>query len=154
MRSSGYRLPLVYTQIRGMIRSYRDLVVWQLGIDLVVETYALAKRLPKAETYGLASQMQRAAVSIAANIAEGHGRDHRGDYLRMLSIAKGSLTELETLLIVTERVMFLTARDNKGAWVLCDRLGRMLPSLSRRLRESSSLAPSPQPLTRSTRPSG
>jgi four helix bundle protein len=120
-----------------MIRSYRDLIVWQLGMDLVVETYRLTTMLPKTETYGLKSQMQRAAVSVVANIAEGHGRDHRGDYLRMLSIAKGSLTEHETLLTVTERIGMLTSDVTRDAWLLCDREGRLLRKLSQSLQQST-----------------
>jgi hypothetical protein len=74
-----------------VVKSYKDLLVWQKAMDLVVESYKISKRLPRTETYGLASQIQRAAVSIPANIAEGHGRDHLGEYLHHLSIANGSL---------------------------------------------------------------
>lgn len=78
------------------VESYRDLKVWNKAMDLVVEAYTLAKQLPKMETYGLVNQIQQSAVSVLANIAEGHGREHLGDYLRHLSIANGSLKELET----------------------------------------------------------
>ena len=78
------------------IKSYRDLLVWQKAIEIVVTSYRVAGELPKSELYGLTAQMQRAAVAIPANIAEGHGREHLGDYLHHLSIASGSLTELET----------------------------------------------------------
>jgi four helix bundle protein len=78
------------------VKSYRDLKVWEKAMDLVVESYRITKLLPRGEAYGLATQIQRAAVSIPANIAEGHGIDHLGDYLRHPSMAKGSLTELET----------------------------------------------------------
>ena len=71
------------------VKSYRDLQVWQKAMALVVESYSVAKFLPKSESYGLIGQMQRAAVSVPANIAEGHGREHLGDYLRHLSIANG-----------------------------------------------------------------
>jgi len=71
------------------LKSYRDLEVWQKGVDLVVLLYQLTKLFPDDERYGLISQIRRAAVSIPANIAEGYGRTHRGDYLRHLSIAKG-----------------------------------------------------------------
>jgi four helix bundle protein len=84
------------------ISSYRDLHVWQRGMDLVVESYRLTEKLPKAELYGLVSQIRRAAVSIPANIAEGHGRYHTREFLRHLSISKGSLRELETELLVVE----------------------------------------------------
>jgi len=75
------------------IRSYRDLKVWQKAMDLAVDCYRLSRRLPRSEMYGLSSQMQRSAASIPANIAEGHGREHLGDYLHHLSMANGSLME-------------------------------------------------------------
>ncbi len=78
------------------IRSYRDLIVWQKGMDLVVECYRLSKKLPASEQYGLSAQIQRSAASIPANIAEGHARRHTGDYVHHLSMAVGSLAELET----------------------------------------------------------
>ena len=68
-------------EINMSIRSYQDLLVWQKAMDLVVECYRITTLLPKNETYGLVNQMQRVAVSVPANIAEGHGRDHLGDYL-------------------------------------------------------------------------
>jgi four helix bundle protein len=75
------------------VRSYRDLIVWQKAMDLVVESYRLSRLLPKSEVYGLGSQLQRAAVSVPANIAEGQGREHLGEYVHHLSIANGSLME-------------------------------------------------------------
>ena len=90
-----------------MVHSYRDLQVWQKATDLVVECYRLSKLLPTTERYGLAGQIQRAAISIPANIAEGHGREHLGDYLHHLSVANGSLMELETHLLITNRLGYL-----------------------------------------------
>ena len=84
-----------------MIRSYRDLLVWQRAMALAESCYRLTGRLPSRETYGLSSQVRRCAVSVPANIAEGHARLHRGDYIRYLSIARGSLSELETLLVLS-----------------------------------------------------
>ncbi len=72
-------------------------------MDLVTGCYRLTKQLPSSETYGLAGQIQRSAVSVPANIAEGHGRDSIGDYLRFLSVANGSLRELETELMIAAR---------------------------------------------------
>jgi four helix bundle protein len=80
-----------------VIRTFRDLEVWQRAMDLVKAAYALTGKLPQHERYGLASQIQRAAVSVPANIAEGHARDSTREYLRFLSIAIGSLAELSTL---------------------------------------------------------
>ena len=88
----------------AVVRSYRDLQVWEKGMDLVVDDYRFAKSLPKSELYGLTSQMQRAAVSVPANIAEGHGREHLGEYLHHLSMANGSLMELETHCLLAVRL--------------------------------------------------
>jgi len=82
------------------VRSYRELKVWQKGIELVKLTYGLTKSFPKSETYGLVSQMQRAAVSIPSNIAEGQGRQHTGEFRQFLYVALGSAAELDTQLVV------------------------------------------------------
>ena len=89
------------------VRNYRDLRVWQKSMDLVVTSYELAKQFPQSELYGLVSQIQRAAVSIPANMAEGHGREHLGDYLHHLSMANGSLMELETHFLLAGRLGYL-----------------------------------------------
>ncbi|MFT3726450.1 MAG: four helix bundle protein [Terricaulis sp.] len=86
------------------IRSYRDLVAWQRAMDLAASVYALTKHWPREELYGMTSQTRRAAVSVAANIAEGYGRDNLGSYLQFLRIAQGSLKELETHLLIAKRV--------------------------------------------------
>jgi four helix bundle protein len=115
------------------LRNYQELKVWQAGIRLVVVTYALTKRFPKSEVYGLTSQMQRAAVSIPANIAEGYGRIHRGDYLRYLSVANGSLKELETEILIAREMGYVPASQAGEVSRLTDELGRMLGALTRRL---------------------
>ncbi len=89
------------------VRSFRDLRVWQRGMDLVLQVYDLTKRFPREELYALVQQIRRAAVSIPANIAEGHARQHRKEYLQHLSISRGSLAELLTLFLVAERVGYL-----------------------------------------------
>jgi len=94
-----------------VIQSYRDLIVWQKAVDLAPEVYRLIRRFPKEETYGLADQARRAAVSIPANIAEGQARQHTREFLQHLSIAKGSLGELDTLLIVAGRLRYLTEQE-------------------------------------------
>ena len=86
------------------IRSYRDLVVWQKGMDLVTSCYEATESLPDNERYGLTNQVRRAAISVPANIAEGYGRYHLGDYIRHLRVANGSLFELETELLLIERL--------------------------------------------------
>jgi four helix bundle protein len=82
------------------VRSYRELKVWQKGIELVKKVYIITHGFPRSELYGLASQMQRAAVSIPSNIAEGQGRQHTGEFRQFLHIAIGSAAELDTQLVV------------------------------------------------------
>jgi four helix bundle protein len=116
------------------IKSYRDLQVWQKAMDLVVESYKVTRLLPKVETYGLASQIQRAAVSIPANIAEGHGREHLGDYIHHLSIANGSLMELETHFFIANRLSYITEAQLQSALDNAAELGRMLAGLISKLK--------------------
>ncbi len=113
------------------VRTHRDLVVWQRGMDAAIEVYALVGRLPKNERLGLASQMRRAAASIAANIAEGAGRVHRGDYLRFISIARGSQMELDTHLELAVRLGYLSEAEVARAQAMLDQTGKMLATLIR-----------------------
>ena len=92
---------------RHPVKGYRDLLVWGRAMDLVVEAYRLTEAFPREERYGLVQQVRRAAVSVPSNIAEGHGRDHLGDYLRQLSVANGSLMELETQVLIAGRMGYL-----------------------------------------------
>jgi four helix bundle protein len=84
--------------------TFKDLIVWQKSIELTKIVYAITAQFPKSETYGLASQMQRCSVSIPSNIAEGHGRNNRGEYIQFLGIAYGSCSELETQLVITKSI--------------------------------------------------
>ncbi|CDX43149.1 S23 ribosomal protein [Mesorhizobium sp. SOD10] len=86
------------------IESYRDLVVWQQAMDLAVSIYETTRAWPKEELYGLTTQLRRAAASVPANIAEGYGRESRASYQQFLRIAQGSLKELETHLLIAQRV--------------------------------------------------
>jgi len=122
-------------QTPGKIQSYRDLVVWRRAVDLVADTYRLTARLPARETYGLSSQMQRAATSVPANIAEGHGRRSTGEFLHHLSIANGSLKELETHLIVAVRLGYVQQEEIEPLLRESDEIGRMLTALMRSLRD-------------------
>jgi four helix bundle protein len=123
------------------VQSFRDLRVWQSGMQLVVAVYGLTRNLPKSETYGLSSQMQRAAVSIPANIAEGRSRQHLGEYLQFLSIARGSLGELETYLDLLPLLAYATSADTRSVLDLAASVSRQLValrgSLSSRLKEES-----------------
>jgi four helix bundle protein len=101
---------------------------------LVVESYRVAKILPKSETYGLIGQIQRAAVSIPANIAEGHGREQLGDYLRHLSVANGSLMELETHCLIAVELEYVSRDQMTSVLNMAGEVGRMLTGLTRKLR--------------------
>jgi four helix bundle protein len=116
------------------VKSYRDLQVWQKAIALVVESYRVAKLLPRTENYGLIGQIQRAAVSVPANIAEGHGREHLGDYLRHLSFANGSLMELETHFLIAVELGYVTREQSATLMSMTSEVGRMLNGLTRKLR--------------------
>ena len=117
-----------------VIKSYRDLQVWQKAMDLVVESYKVANLLPKHELYSLAAQIQRAAVSIPANIAEGHGREHLGDYLHHLSCSNGSLMELETHFLIARKLLYITDSQLECALNHSAELGRMLAGLISKLK--------------------
>ena len=111
------------------LQSYRDLEVWQVSVDLTVAIYELTRPMPPEEKFGLTSQIRRAATSIPANIAEGYGRSHRKEYLRHLSIARGSLCELETHLILAGRLGFITREATQPTWEMVRRVGQMLHKL-------------------------
>jgi len=117
------------------IRSFKDLKVWQQSVDLAVHVYAVTKAWPKEEMYGLTSQARRAATSIAANIAEGYGRENRGSYQQFLRIAQGSLKELETHLIVAQRIDIATEAQMAELNPQIESVGILLRSLIRRLSE-------------------
>lgn len=117
------------------IESYRDLVVWQKGMDLAAEAYRLAGIMPKAEQFRLTAQLLRAAASVPANIAEGHSRGTRKDYANFVSIARGSLAEVETFLILAVKVGLLKEPDVGTAISLATEVSKMLTVLWNRLRE-------------------
>jgi four helix bundle protein len=115
------------------INSYRDLEVWKKAMDLVTECYEMTKNFPKNETFGLSSQLQRAAVSIAANISEGHARQHTKEFLHSLSIAYGSLAELETHIEIAKRLGYITADTVIKLNDKTTTIGRMLNGLRKSL---------------------
>jgi four helix bundle protein len=113
----------------AVIRSFRDLRVWQAAMNLVEQVYLLTRTFPKHEIYGLASQMQRAAVSIPSNIAEGHTRAYSKEYLQHLSIARASLAELQTQLEITGRLKYYPPEKLSLLVEQADSLGKQLSSL-------------------------
>jgi four helix bundle protein len=126
--------------------TYRDLETWQKGMDLVEECYRVTASFPRSELYGLTSQVRRAAVSIPANIAEGHCRRTTGPYVNHVSIAIGSPGELETCIELAFRLGFLSRAESPKLQATCDSVGRLLNGLHRSLEhKASSNAESPPP---------
>jgi four helix bundle protein len=115
------------------INSYRDLKVWQDAMQLVQEVYALSRRFPKSEQFSLRSRLQRAVVSIPSNIAEGHARSRTKEYLRFVSIARGSLAETETQIMLAERLSYASSNEAAAMLGRMDELGRMLRRLEQAL---------------------
>jgi len=115
------------------IQSYRDLKVWQQGMDLTEVCYRITRQFPKDELYGMTAQIRRAAVSVPANIAKGHGRNSRGDYAHFLRVAQGSLKELETPLLLAQRIGLTIEKVVEPIVSKCDTLGKMLRALIRAL---------------------
>jgi four helix bundle protein len=111
-----------------MLRSYRDLEVWKRSLILIADVYRLTGKLPLDERFGLTAQMRRAAVSVTCNIAEGYGRATRGEYLNHLSVARGSLNEVEALCLVCASLELLSPADRD---VLDDHLMQMRRMLGR-----------------------
>jgi four helix bundle protein len=112
-----------------MSNTYRDLKVWQRSLDLAEQIYRLTTNFPASEVYGLSSQMRRAAVSVASNIAERWGRRSRKDYGRFVLVARGSNDELQTQLVIAERLGFGSAEQFVEANALSDEIGKMLCGL-------------------------
>jgi four helix bundle protein len=111
------------------------LTVWRAAVDLAVTCYSETKGFPSSETYGMVSQIRRASASVAANIAEGHGRENTGAFVQFLRIAQGSLKELETHVFISERVGLLPEAGRQRIFLLTDEVGKMLRSLIRSLQQ-------------------
>ena len=115
------------------MQGYKELIVWQKAMDLVEAIYRVTQSFPRSEVYGLANQMQRAAVSVPSNIAEGHGLKQTQAYIRHIAIASGSLAELETQLEISDRLGYLPS-DERTVIAQANEVGRMLSGLRQSLR--------------------
>ncbi len=122
------------------ISNYRDLKVWQVAMETAEEVYRLVGSFPKGEKYGLVVQLQRAAVSVPSNIAEGHARDSTKEFLHHISVSLGSLAELETQMMLAQRLSYVEKDKLQAFLVGVDELGKMLRGLQKSLK--SKLAPS------------
>lgn len=114
-------------------KNYKDLKVWNKSMAMVKMLYLLVRKLPKEESYALSDQMRRAAVSIPSNIAEGQGRHTQKEFNQFLSMAKGSVFELETQLIICVQINYLTEEDIQPILSLLSEIGKMLNALQRHL---------------------
>ncbi len=117
-----------------MIKDFKDLLVWQKAMDLAVVVYQLVKKLPKEENYALGDQIRRAVVSISSNIAEGQARNSTKEFIQFLAIAKGSKAELETQLLLCEKIEYLKPEETNTALILLTEVGKMLNALQNRLK--------------------
>ena len=115
------------------VQSYRDLIVWQKSMDLVVEIYCSTQNFPRTETYGLIAQLRRAAVSIPSNIAEGHDRLSTGEFKQFLGHARGSLVEVETQILISQRLGYLEPSQSTNLLKRTTEIAKILNGLLRSL---------------------
>jgi four helix bundle protein len=115
------------------VQSYRELEVWQVAMELAVKCYEETRAFPREEIFGMTAQIRRAAASVPANIAEGQGRQHTKEFLHHLSIARGSLMEMETHVILIQRVGLLSDKSMAELLQLSERISRMLTALRKAL---------------------
>ena len=128
------------------IRSYQDLEAWKLGIGLTKSVYRITGSFPDAERFGLVSQLRRASVSIPSNIAEGWGRGSTAEYARFLKIARGSLFEIETQLIIAAELGFVAEHDRRALTDETKQCGRVLSGLLRSIEAKLDRGTQPQSL--------
>jgi four helix bundle protein len=119
------------------VKDYRELIVWQKAMDFVEAVYRTTSRFPKEELYGLTIQMRRAAVSIPSNIAEGQARSTTNDFLRFLAIAYGSLKEIETQILIAERLGYINDRQSGTHVQSTTEIARLISGLAKSLKKRS-----------------
>ena len=115
---------------------YRQLKVWQKAMDLTVEIYSLVNKFPREENYALSDQMRRSVVSIPSNIAEGQGRNSVKEFVNFLSIARGSLWELETQIEISERLHYIDSGQKNKVYEQTEEIGKMLNALATSLEQT------------------
>ncbi|MFZ4704508.1 MAG: four helix bundle protein [Bacteroidales bacterium] len=120
----------------GQVNSYKDLQVWQKSMEIVIAVYSESKMFPANEQYGLVSQMRRSAISIPANIAEGYRRNSSKSYAGFLKIARGSLYELETELLIAEKLNYIQSENKLSLFTSIEEVGKMLNSLIKKIENA------------------
>ncbi|MDZ4756723.1 MAG: four helix bundle protein [Bacteroidota bacterium] len=125
----------------GLILSYKDLDVWKEGVNISTDIYAITKSFPKEEIFGITSQIRRSTISIPLNIAERHGRKSTKSYINFLNIARGSLNELETCLMIAKNLKYISEKEyntiTEKLTIQAKRLSSLVVSLTKKLPESS-----------------
>ena len=119
----------------GIVKSYKDLIVWQKSIQLVKEVYKITGEIPESEKYNLISQLRRSSISIPSNIAEGWGRQLKKNYLQFLRVSRGSLFELETQIIIGKELKYINNSERLDTLLL--EISKMLITLIKKLEEKS-----------------
>jgi len=119
-----------------MAQNYRDLIAWQKAMDLVESVYSATAAFPADERFGLTSQIRRAVVSVPSNIAEGQARRSRSEFIHFLSVAHGSLREVETQLLIAMRLRYLDNTAGEVVLAVSDEVGRLISGLARSLERS------------------
>ncbi|MCR4965696.1 MAG: four helix bundle protein [Bacteroidales bacterium] len=115
------------------IQSYKELIVWQKAMDMVANVYKLTQDLPKEELFALTSQIRRAAISVPSNIAEGYGRQSKKEYLHFLSVANGSVCEIETQLLLCAKIGYLSEESIKETLQTLSEIGKMIFSIRQKI---------------------
>lgn len=116
------------------VSNYKELIVWQKAMDLAENVYKATSKFPKEEIYGLTSQIRRSAVSIPSNIAEGYSRNTRGEFIQFLGIAKGSLSELETQVLLSVRLGLIKDTESEIILNLCIEVSKILTVFKNKLK--------------------
>jgi four helix bundle protein len=117
------------------VKHYQDLQAWQKAMELAEICYNITRSFPKEEMFGMTSQIRRSATSVPSNIAEGYGRGNDREFNNFLRIARGSLSELETQLLLSQRVGLISASQGDSVMVVLNELGRVLRGLQKAVRE-------------------
>ena len=120
----------------GSLNGYQDLEVWKRSMELTEEIYRLTEHLPKEESYGLTSQMRRAAISVPSNIAEGYSRLSPKEFIRFLTISLGSKSEIQTQILICIRLGYIEKAQTERALALTDEVGRMTYALIKSIEKS------------------
>jgi four helix bundle protein len=138
MEQPGAHIESMQPSVSPIIQSYRDLIVWKKSMSLVLDVYRSTNSFPKTETYGLVTQLRRAAVSIPSNIAEGQARLSTAEFKQSLGHARGSLMEVETYVLLAQELGYLERDQSEGLLAGSAEVGRILNGLLNSLGRSTS----------------